>query len=191
MCRSGTLWIVFFVGASILGFSGCGAEQPVTPAKPNTNANTTPSTPQETDPQMPATGAPRTSPPTANTNPSGAQTDPKPPFTAPPKAPLKPTAEQLAKWSVSEAEPLQLLACYDGFSDNVLQALAVTPDGKQFVVGGARLSLWNVGDAEPLKDLLADKKNDKVERPILAAEISPDGTLLVVGDNDGSSSPGG
>ncbi|HMC12350.1 MAG TPA: hypothetical protein VKH44_13710, partial [Pirellulaceae bacterium] len=103
----------------------------------------------------------------------------------PPKAPLKPTAEQLAKWSISEAEPLQLLACYDGFSDNVLQALAATPDGKQFVVGGARLSLWNVGDAEPLKDLLADKKNEQVERPILAAATSPDGTLLAAGDNDG------
>jgi WD40 repeat protein len=150
-----------------------------------TDANARPSTPLEAELQSTVIGAPRTSPPTANTNPSDEQTDPKLPYTAPPKVPLKPTAEHLAKWNISEAEPLQLLACYDGFSDNVLQALTATPDGKQFVVGGARLSLWKVGDAEPLKDLLADKTNDQVARPILAAAISPDGTLLAAGDHDG------
>src|SRR4051812_40069855 len=115
MSRSGKLWIVFFVGVSILGSSGCGTKQSAKPGQSDTNGNTSPSRLPDTDPQSSILGAPKTSAPPANTNPSGAQTDAKPLGTAARKAALKPTAEQLAKWTMPEAEPLQLLACYDGF----------------------------------------------------------------------------
>jgi WD40 repeat protein len=102
-----------------------------------------------------------------------------------PKPPAKPSPEQIAKWGLIDFEPLQLLACYDGFGDGFLQALAVSPDGKQFVTGGTKLSLWKTAESQPGADLLADVKPGYLERPIRSAAISPDGNRLAAGDDKG------
>ena len=75
---------------------------------------------------------------------SGAAADVKPPGKVAgatgsakaqsPTPPARPSPEQIAKWSIPEYQPLQLLACYDGFSDAIVQSMATSPDGKQFVV---------------------------------------------------------
>ncbi len=80
---------------------------------------------------------------------------------------------------------LQLLACYD-FDDVFIQDMAISPDGKRFVVGGSKLTLWTVGRPEPDVDLIANLRDEKdVERPILSVGISPDGNWLAAGDMRG------
>lgn len=102
------------------------------------------------------------------------------------KPPAAPSAEQIAKWAIPDHEPLQLLACYDGFSDHAVQSLAVSPDGKQFVLGGAKLTIWTIPDSAPASDLLANYKDKDVERPIRSVAISPDGKWLAAGDQKGT-----
>ena len=107
------------------------------------------------------------------------------PSSAVPKAPAKLSAEQIAKWGIPEHEPLVLLACHDGFSDSAVLSLAVSPDGKQFALGGAKLTLWNMTGSEPAAELLANYKPDEVERPLRALAISADGKWLAAGDQKG------
>lgn len=102
-----------------------------------------------------------------------------------PKAPPTPSAEQLAKWAVPEFEPLQLLACNDLFGDQFVLCLAISPDGKQYVLGGNKLTLWNTNDATLAADLLKDYKSDQVERPIRAVALSADGQWIAAGDEQG------
>ena len=108
------------------------------------------------------------------------------PVAAPPKPAVPPTAEQIARWGLTEVAPLQLLACYDGFSDSFVQSLAIAPDGKQFVLGGARVTLWDPAKPEPTVDLLEKTPGQEVDRPILALAISPDGQWLAAGDMKGT-----
>ena len=108
-----------------------------------------------------------------------------PPAAAISKTPPTPSAEQLAKWAVPELEPLQLLACNDGFGDPAVLCMAISPDGKHYVLGGGRLTLWNSKDATPAADLLKDYKPDQVERPIRAVAISADGQWIAAGDEKG------
>jgi hypothetical protein len=75
------------------------------------------------------------------------------------KPPAAPSPEQIAKWAIPEFQPLQLLACFDGFSDSFVQSLAVSPDGKQFVLGGAKLTVWRMPNSTPGIDLLANYKD--------------------------------
>lgn len=96
-----------------------------------------------------------------------------------------PTAEQLVKWAIPEYSPLQLIACHDGFGDSLVQAMSISPDGKQFVLGGSKLTLWNTSDSMPTIDLLSEFKPDDVERPIRCVAFSPDGKLLAAGDQSG------
>jgi WD40 repeat protein len=103
-----------------------------------------------------------------------------------PKTPEKPTPEQIAKWAVPEFAPLRLLACNDGFGDPAVLCMAVSPDGKQFVLGGAKLTLWNTKDSKPTVELLAKYKSDQVERPLGAVAISADGKWLAAGDQKGT-----
>lgn len=65
----------------------------------------------------------------------------------------EPTSEELSQWAIPDYSPLQLLACYDDFSDGLVQALAVSPDGTKFAIGGLRLTIWNVAEAKPVIDL--------------------------------------
>src|SRR5262249_8189047 len=105
---------------------------------------------------------------------------------APVKAVEKPTAEQTAKWAIPEFEPLRLLACSDGFGDPAVLCMAICPDGKQFVLGGARLTLWNTGDPQPIVNLLEKYSGDEFERPLRAVALSTDGKWLAAGDQKGT-----
>ena len=66
-----------------------------------------------------------------------------------------------------------------------MQGLAITPDGKKFVLGGAKLTVWDLGSSAPSVDLLEKIPEKELERPIRSVEISPDGTLLAAGDQKG------
>jgi hypothetical protein len=127
---------------------------------------------------------PKAATPAAGTKPQAPDAG-KPAADTTSKPPVKPSLEQIAKWGLIDFEPLQLLACYDGFGDGFLQAMAVSPDGKQFVVGGAKLSLWKIGESQPGSDLLEDVKPQFLERPIRSVAISPDGSRLAAGDDKG------
>ncbi|MFN0053797.1 MAG: WD40 repeat domain-containing protein [Planctomycetales bacterium] len=103
----------------------------------------------------------------------------------PRKPPVKPSPEQIARWNVPEYEPLRLLACYDGFGDPGVSSLALSPDGQQFVLGGAKLTLWNRQEPQPALDLLDQYQPGDVERPIRAVAITDDGKWLAAGDQQG------
>lgn len=106
--------------------------------------------------------------------------------TAVAKAPRQPSPEQIAKWGIREYESLQLLTCNDGFADPAVQCMALSPDGKQFVLGGAKLTLWNTSGSQPSVEFLSKYKSDEVERPIRCVAISADGKWLVAGDQKGT-----
>jgi WD40 repeat protein len=63
--------------------------------------------------------------------------------------------------------------------------MAISPSGKQFVLAGAKLTLWSTKDTRPAADLLAKYKSDEVERPLLAAAVSGDGKWIAAGDQKG------
>ena len=98
----------------------------------------------------------------------------------------KPSAEQIGRWEAPKFEPLELLTCRDGFKDPAVQCMALSPDRKQFVLGGAKLTLWNATDAQPVVDLLANYKSGEVERPISSVAISADGKWIAAGDQKGT-----
>ncbi len=99
--------------------------------------------------------------------------------------PPQPTPEDIERWDIPEHNPLQLLACYDDFSDGLVQALAMSPDGARFALGGSRLTVWNMSESKPTIDLLEKIAPDQIERPIRSLAISPDGKLLAAGDQSG------
>jgi WD40 repeat protein len=108
------------------------------------------------------------------------------PIGRPAKPAAKPSAEQIARWAIPDFEPLELLACDDDFGDFAVQCLAISPDGKQFVLGGTKLTLWNTGESQPSVELLAPYMHNEVKRPIPSVAISPDGNWIAIGDREGS-----
>ena len=96
-----------------------------------------------------------------------------------------PTEEQIASWGLSQETPLNLLSCSDDFGDHLVECLATSPDGTQFVLGGTKLTLWKTGESKPGNDLVAGLREDDLERPIRSVEISRDGKLLAAGDQKG------
>jgi WD40 repeat protein len=109
-----------------------------------------------------------------------------PPAESPaPKALVKPSVEQIARWRIPEFPPLVLLACRDGFGEAALLDLAISSSGKQFVVAGSKLTLWNTTDSQPTASLLANYKTSDVERPLPAVAISDDDKWLAAGDQKG------
>ena len=112
--------------------------------------------------------------------------DKKAPSKAKPATPRATASPELiAKWAVPEVPPLQLLTCYDGFFDSIVQAMAISQNGKQFVLGGVKLTLWNVGDSKPTMNLLPVDKGNDDDRIIRSVAISPDGKWLAAGDQKG------
>lgn len=176
----------------ILAAYGCGSTS--SNNSPSASATSKPDSPQQANPVQTAATPAEVARPLASTvplappKPAAEQVPATPPSASVeprPKAPPTPSADQIAKWKIPAYEPMQLLACHDGFGDPAVLCMAVSPDGKQFVLGGARLTLWNTRDSKPAADLLAKYQGDQVERPIRAAAISADGKWLAAGDGKG------
>ncbi len=164
--HSGLVWMIVFM----LAATGCGGNSP----PPGTKAA-----------GEGRTNSPPGAEPGAAENPASTAGTPASTTVAAAKPRAKPTPEQISKWAVVSHQPLQLLACYDGFGDGIVQSLAVTPDGKQFALGGVRLTLWNTAESKPTIDLIENLKEDELERPIRSVALSPNGTLLAAGDQKG------
>ncbi len=175
----------FSVMLSSLILAGCGSPAPPIPSQ---NAPTNQGVEDATQLVIPLVEEPvvvptresvATDPPAGKMEPS---TSPTEQGIAPVAA--EPSPEQLAKWSIPIYEPLQLMACYDGFKDSFVLCSSITSDGKQFVLGGGRLTLWNAAEPQPIIDLLASATGT-LERPILCTAISPDDKWLAAGDASG------
>jgi WD40 repeat protein len=152
-------------------FMAFGCEQNSSVAPPSTSASK--------DNASSSAEAPSSTPhPTSNASPAVAKTTPVASTNAPPQ----PTPKQIARWNVPDFTPLQLLSCGD---DWPAFCLAVTPEGKQYAVGGAKLSIWNVNESKPTTELLANYTAEEVERPLISLAISPDGNWLAAGDQKG------
>ncbi|WP_075095775.1 WD40 repeat domain-containing protein [Planctomyces sp. SH-PL14] len=180
--------IVLLLAVTTPSLHGCSAESPTGAAASGTSTEAKAVLPAENTTASAPSPAPKTSAPVATELAQApAAGKPSPPAAAPPKAAPESTPEQIAKWGFADkvAGPLQLLACYDGFSDGLVQCMAIAPDGKQLALGGARLTLWNPAESKPTADLLANFTDKDVERPILCVGISPDGKWLAAGDTKG------
>src|SRR5262245_10699376 len=164
---------VLFV-VSLLAACGCG-EKPAAKSQsdPGANAagsNLTSDNPAQSNVSQPAAGARGAGASAGNVS----------------KTPAKPSPAQIARWELPAYAPLRLLACYDGFGDPAVECMAASPDGKQFVLGGAKLTLWNRQNSEPAAELLANYKREEVERPIRSVAVSADGNWLAAGDEKGT-----
>jgi WD40 repeat protein len=173
--------ILLPIALGLLTGLGCNAESSVS----------SPSTPTDTGSSEPSSASADSavgSPHSGNAAPSGASraAAANPPRGNVTPAPAQPTSEQIAKWGLSEFEPLELLACADGFDDPAVQCMALRPDGKQFVLGGAKLTVWSLNDSQPTIELLANYKHDEVERPLRSLAISADGKWFAAGDQKGT-----
>ncbi|MFN0195862.1 MAG: WD40 repeat domain-containing protein [Planctomycetaceae bacterium] len=154
--------------------NGCDSDSSVVPSKVDSPAGGAPTVNSQPD----STGSSATQPASELGDSGKTSTKSSPP-------PATPSDAQVAKWGIENNEPLQLLTCDDDFSDSFLQCMAITPDGKQFVLGGSQLTLWNATDSEPKINLLGKYKDDEVERPILSVAITSDGEHLAAGDQNG------
>jgi WD40 repeat protein len=189
---------VLLIGAMSVPLCGCSSE----PANTSTPPESAPagagpvktvagdSKPTETTAPLPrsesgGTGKPAAAESTAAHQAASSDGRPATPAKSPKKAPA-PSAEQLAKWQIPATPDLQLLACVDEFHDSFVRCLAAAPDGKRFIAGGTKLTLWNVKDSQPLLDLIASLKEKQIQRPILCADISSDGVFVAAGDSDGT-----
>ncbi len=110
--------------------------------------------------------------------------------TAPPAVPPSvptPTAEQLAKWKQPDFEPLQLLARNHIEKLAFVSCSAVSPDGKLFVLGGDKLTLWKMGVSgvsDPVATLW-DFANTSDSDSIKSVAIAPNGNWVAAGDSTG------
>lgn len=180
-------WLLL-IGLTALGLSGCSAEPAKTAAPPAAAGSPTAAAESSSATPAAAAGIADTASPEKSTSAqagTGASSAGTSKAAAPAKKPpAAPSAAQLEKWGITKAAPLELLTCYDGFGDYP-HCLAVTPDGKRFVLGGAKLTLWNTSESQPKIDLLEKYNESDVKRPILCVGISPDGEWLAAGDNAG------
>lgn len=191
---------MYFSRANVLTFAlivltlpACDSKTATSPAASTGNPANTPSDP---GPEAGATSEPKSAPvakadtttpsqPGEKLTPSTATPDVKKPTVIAPAQRPRPTDEQIAKWGSGPLETLQLLECRDGFGEPASQCLAITPDGNQFVLGGAKLTLWNTKDPQPVVDLLEKYDANDVKRPIRSVAISPDGKWVAAGDQKG------
>jgi hypothetical protein len=94
----------------------------------------------------------------------------------------KPTAEQLARWKFDAFDPLQLLAYRENDGTGFVSFVSVTNDAKQYVLGGARLTLWNIDDNELVHEFIEAKSRDQ---SLISFVYSPVGNWCAAGDASG------
>lgn len=116
---------------------------------------------------------------------------PEPP--SPPPVP-RPTEEQRARWAQPAREPLELLACRDTPTTDLISALACVSDGHHYVVAGKRVVIRSVDD-EASEQVLLDLKESDQDTLVRSLAVAPNGQWLAAGDTEGMlrlwSLPGG
>jgi WD40 repeat protein len=95
-----------------------------------------------------------------------------------------PSPEQLARWTRPSFEPLQLLACRDWDRLGIVTCMDKTPDGRFFILGGAKVTVWTVGSKDPEHTLL-DPADIESTRLFASLAVSPDGKWVGAGDTAG------
>jgi WD40 repeat protein len=95
-----------------------------------------------------------------------------------------PSPEQLLRWSRPAFEPLQLLDYRDWDRLGIVTCMDKTPDGRLFILGGSKVTVWTIGSKEPDYTLLdlADSDNSRV---ITSLAVSPDAKWAGAGDTEG------
>lgn len=161
----GLVWLG--VGFSIIGFIGCGGTAKSTDPQ---QSNQESSAKDDTDASAPSVAA----------SPSDTSAAP-PKLTASPK--FVPTKEQLARWNLTEFEPLQLVAYREHEGIGFVSFAAMVQSGQEYLLGGTRLTLWSTKDGSRVHEFI-DAKVKENER-LLSYAISPDGTWCAVGDAGG------
>jgi len=160
---------------------GCGSQnnEPAAPSPATSSAADSGSaqvneTPAAAAPSQPSNAA-SAQPAAANAAPAATTIDTS-------KLP-KPTAEQIARWQVPQSPPLQLLGSRDGEGLGFITFLEALPDGKHYLVCGARLTLWSVADGKVAHTFLEAMTAD--DERLKAFAVAPSGDWCAVGNASG------
>ena len=94
----------------------------------------------------------------------------------------KPTAEQIAQWTVVEVDPLQLLACRDASAIGVVSAITPLSDGRHYLLAGSKVTLWSVESDAPEHVFFETTGENTIE----SLAVSADNTWFVAGDKAGN-----
>lgn len=101
----------------------------------------------------------------------------------PPVRPVaKPTPEQITRWTQARFEPLQLLACRDSLATGFVNNMAMTNDGRHFILAGTRISLCSITSATPEHVFLEMPAGQTVK----SLAVSPNGEWFAAGDSEGT-----
>ncbi len=84
-----------------------------------------------------------------------------------------PTAEQLARWKHASFDPLQLLAFREHELSGQVSVVAVTNDGKHYLLGGTKLTLWDLESDEQVHEFI--KANTNEDDRLIGFAVSPVG----------------
>lgn len=94
----------------------------------------------------------------------------------------KPTAEQIARWTVVEVDPLQLLACRDASAIGVVSIITPLTDGRHYLLAGSKVTLWSVESDAPEHVFLESTGENTIE----SLAVSSDNSWFVAGDKEGN-----
>jgi WD40 repeat protein len=95
----------------------------------------------------------------------------------------KPTAEQLQRWKYAEFTPLQLLAFLENDKAGFVSFVAATSNGQQYLLGGTKLTLWNINDHRLVQEFIEARTGD--DERLLSFAYSPIGNWCVAGSASG------
>lgn len=195
------LYWKWLIGLGLLACVGCGSSQNG-PTPTAQSDGTTPSAetlnelasdlgaPVAQKPSSPPKAQPKSDPAPDTSAKTGSETPAKanepPPAkqpTAIPKAQPKPTAEQLARWKFVSFDPLQLLAYRENEKIGFVFFIAGLNDGKHYLLGGTKLTLWTLEGTEPEHVFLEAQTSD--DKRLLSFAVSPAGDWCAAGDASG------
>ena len=97
---------------------------------------------------------------------------------------VQPTAEQLARWTKLDFDPLQLLAVRESDKIGLVTCMAPLPDGKGFILAGKKVTLWSI-DGEKPDHAFLDLTSSQQELFIRCVAVSHDGQWFAAGDSGG------